>query len=130
MHGSGLNRLRAADRLRRASEFDRVFRCGTRVEGKLLKLVVASGKGSHARLGLAVGRRAGGAVQRNRAKRLLRESFRSGPRAQALDIVVLPKGGLLAWKQAAVAAELARLVERARRRLGQVAREGPAAAGH
>lgn len=50
----------------------------------------------HARLGLVVGKRhARRAVERNRIKRVIRESFRAAlPRLPAHDIVVLPARGV------------------------------------
>ena len=47
------------------------------------------------RLGIAATRRLGGAVRRNRAKRLVREIFRRNPAAAGLDIVVAPRRELL-----------------------------------
>jgi ribonuclease P protein component len=47
----------------------------------------------HCRLGLSVSRKVGGAVLRNRWKRLIREAFRtSRPRLpEGLDLVVIPR---------------------------------------
>lgn len=123
-------RLRAADRLRCAGDFRRVFRDGVRAEGRLLSLVAAPGRTPRARLGLAASRRLGGAVARNRAKRLVRESFRREPRECALDVVVVPKKGILECAQAEVAAEYRRLLERLRRRLEPKRRESASAAAH
>jgi ribonuclease P protein component len=51
----------------------------------------------HDRLGIVASRRLGGAVQRNRAKRLIREVFRLNKRSRTTgsDIVIIPKGELV-----------------------------------
>ena len=47
------------------------------------------------RLGIAATKKLGGAVQRNRAKRLIREVFRRNNGAPGFDVVVIPKRELL-----------------------------------
>lgn len=93
-----------------------------------MALVVAPGDAGRARLGLAASRRIGGAVQRNRAKRRLRECFRTQARLAALDVVALPKGGLNAAAPEDVRTEYRRLLEQLRRRLQSGRREKPVVA--
>jgi len=74
-------------RLSRSAEFDRVFRQGRSYGNRVLVLYgfprsestssggQGDGAASEPRLGLSVSRRVGGAVERNRVKRLLREAF-------------------------------------------------------
>ena len=67
--------LPRAERLRSRAEFDRLFRRGARVEGPAFVLLWRREPGPRA-VGFAVGRRLGGSVIRNRARRRLREAYR------------------------------------------------------
>ena len=54
------------------------------------------GEGDSARLGLSVGKRVGGAVERNRVKRVLREEFAriEGDLKPGVDYVVIARPGV------------------------------------
>ena len=82
-------------RIRRKKEFDLVFREGARAGDGLLVVIARPNGGPHPRLGLAVGRGVGGAVVRNRVKRLLRESFRLHRERlpEGHDLVVIARDG-------------------------------------
>ena len=63
-------------RLSRSAEFERVYRQGRSHANRYLVLYAfANASAQPPRLGLSVSRKVGGAVERNRVKRLLREAF-------------------------------------------------------
>lgn len=63
-------------RLRRTTDLRRVRRTGKSYAHPLLVLVVAASQTGDLRIGVEASRSVGGAVQRNRARRLLREAMR------------------------------------------------------
>jgi ribonuclease P protein component len=85
-------RLRARQRLKKRPEFRRVYDRGARTSGRSFTVFALPNNLQHGRLGVAATRKFGGAVDRNRAKRLVREIFRRHGRLTAgLDVVVVPK---------------------------------------
>jgi ribonuclease P protein component len=64
-------------RLRRGSDIDRVRSRGKSWSSRLLVLAILPNELDHNRYGFAVGKRVGGSVERNRAKRLMREAIRA-----------------------------------------------------
>lgn len=80
----------SAHRLRHKPEFDLIYREGRRLGDGNFLLIVRPNARQHARLGLSISAKAvGNAVNRNRVKRLLRESFRRHVhRLPPIDVVV------------------------------------------
>jgi ribonuclease P protein component len=110
-------------RLSRSAEFERVYRHGRSTANRHLVLYTfPNASASRARLGLSVSRKVGGAVERNRVKRLLREAFARVEQeldpAQDIVVVARPEIRELAERDGleGVSATLGELVERARLR--------------
>jgi ribonuclease P protein component len=98
----GVGRRGRRGRLSRSADFDRVYREGRSHATRHLVLY-AFPRGETAgdpRLGVSVGRKVGGAVERNRVKRLLREAFwvvaPQLPPGHDFVLVARPEAGALA----------------------------------
>ena len=81
-------------RLSRSAEFERVYRQGKSHANRFLVLYAFPRGGEEGpRTGLSVSRKVGGAVERNRVKRLLREAFaaRTGELPSGHDVVVVAR---------------------------------------
>jgi ribonuclease P protein component len=108
-------------RLSRSAEFDRVYREGRSHSSRYLVLYSFPREGDDAepRLGVSVGRKVGGAVERNRVKRLLREAFWASadalPDGHDFVVVARPDTGELAGREgeAGVEGALRELLEKA-----------------
>lgn len=110
-------RFRACHHLRKNAEFQRVYERRASASDARLLVFVLRNELPYARLGLSVGRKHGGAVVRNRWKRLLREAFRLSlaELPKGVDIVCIPRGGEPVLAELRVS--LTRLVARAMKRL-------------
>jgi ribonuclease P protein component len=91
-------------RLSRSAEFERVYRQGRSTANRQLVLYVfPTTSDGRPRLGLSVSRKVGGAVERNKVKRLLREAFArlEGELLDGHDMVVVarPPAGELAARE-------------------------------
>jgi len=128
MAAASAARLRPRERLTTGAEYRRVFRRGARVDSALFLLLAAENRQGHHRLGLAAGRRVGSAVQRNRARRLLRESFRKNKQEGAgggLDLVLVAKREIVDRSQGEVEREFRECLRSLAAR--SAGRRGPAA---
>jgi ribonuclease P protein component len=90
------NALPPARRIRRRGEFQRVFDAGRRAHGRYLTIIAAPASGPDSRLGIVASKKLGGAVVRNRAKRLIRQVFRTSTTPdRPSDLVIIPKQSVL-----------------------------------
>jgi ribonuclease P protein component len=109
-------KFRPDEHIRRRAEFQQVYERGARVHGRFSTLFLLPNKLPIGRLGIAATRKLGGAVARNRAKRLIREVFRRNNMASGFDVVVVPKRELLDASLTALEAEYRHNLERSLRR--------------
>lgn len=104
--------FRPTERVRRRDEYQRAYNQGRKLHSRFGTLFVIPNGTAAARLGIAATRKLGGAVERNRAKRLIRDVFRRNKIAPGFDIVVIPKRAILEVTQSAFETEFRRLLER------------------
>ena len=112
-------RFRPHEHIRRRPEFQKVYERGVKVHGRLATLFILANGTAVGRLGIAATKRLGGSVERNRAKRLIREAFRRHKIAPGFDVVVVPKRELLDASLAAIESEYRHNIERSLRRAGK-----------
>ena len=72
-----------------------MYERGVRLRGRYSTTFILRNEQGVGRLGIAATKKLGGAVQRNRAKRLIREVFRRNKIASGFDVIVVPKRELL-----------------------------------
>jgi ribonuclease P protein component len=121
--------FRKERRLRKRAEFVRGQSEGRRVSTAHFTLLVARSPRVDAasRLGVVVTRKIGGAVTRNRIKRLCRECFRSWPELlpNGIDLIVIAKSGAGALGLAEVRLEWERVASILKKRALEVLAQSP-----
>jgi len=108
--------FRRNEHIRRRVEYQQIYDRGVRIHGRYLTMFTLSNNLPIGRLGIAASRKLGGAIDRNRAKRLIREVFRRNKLAPGFDIVVIPKRELLDASLITLETEFRNTLERSLRR--------------
>jgi ribonuclease P protein component len=116
--------FRAHERIKTRAQFQKIYQKGVRVHGRFSTVFVLANELPIGRLGIAATKKLGGAVERNRAKRLIREVFRRNKVAPGFDVVVIPKRELLETSLTTLETDYRSTLERTLRR----GRIGPGAA--
>lgn len=108
-------RLGRSRRLTRPGSFREAYAQGRRWVGRFMVLWLRSGEDASLRLGVVTGRKVGGAVQRTRARRLLREAYRRNRHrfSGAVDVVLVGRRGILSAEWGELVDELMELAGRA-----------------
>ena len=110
-----------AQHLRAKSDFERVYDLKCKAADGVLLVFVARNGTAVTRIGLSVSKKHGGAIVRNRLKRLLREAFRLMQHQipAGLDLIAIPlakeKATLAAYEEA-----LVKITRRLMRRIDRV----------
>lgn len=104
-----MSRFAKSARLPRHADFDRVYRTGRRHFAGHMTVFYLGREENGPRVGLTVGRALGGAVERNRIKRRLREAVRLHLKelGAAVDVVINPKKSALQAEFAQLEGEVA-----------------------
>jgi ribonuclease P protein component len=110
-------RVQRKFRLTRSEDFKRVRRTGKSYAHPLVVLVAQASESAHpVHVGVAAGKTVGTAIQRNRAKRILREAMR--PLLEALpadwDVALIARPALVAATLEETRAALTHLLRRAK----------------
>ncbi|MGE3957857.1 MAG: ribonuclease P protein component [Vicinamibacterales bacterium] len=109
-------RFRTSERIKRRSDYQKVYDRGVKVHTKTFTLFRLPNGLEVGRLGIAATRKLGGAVVRNRAKRLVREVFRRNKPAKGCDVVIVPRRELLDASLVALESEFRNSLERSARK--------------
>ncbi|MCA1583920.1 MAG: ribonuclease P protein component [Acidobacteria bacterium] len=103
--------FRSDEHLRRRADFVAIYDRGRKTSGPLMTVFTRRSDRTGPRLGIAATRKLGGSVQRNLAKRLIREVFRHHKPAGGIDVVVVPRREMLDVPYVRLEAEFCALLD-------------------
>ena len=105
--------LRKEEKVRSRTDYLRISKEGERYQTEHFQVSICPNRLSFPRLGIAVGKRVGKAVERNRLKRIIREVFRLNKAAllPSSDFVITGKKGAAGLNFSQVAKELKGIIE-------------------
>lgn len=96
-------------RLLKKADYDHVFEKAKKIVTPMFILLYRPNQVGNARLGLAISKKMiAKSHDRNRVKRIMRESFRTTPNLTCVDIVMLARTGLGKVDKSMLAAQLSR----------------------
>ncbi|MBI5118500.1 ribonuclease P protein component [Candidatus Poribacteria bacterium] len=101
-------------RLTRQYEFLRLYRTGRKVSSEYLTVYARPAEGRQGKVGIVVSKRVGGAVERNRIRRVLREAVRTNPNEilEGTDLVIVTKNRALELRRPELVEQLLRLLRK------------------
>src|SRR5712692_2414536 len=104
-----------SDRILKRDLFRRVYEQGRKIQSRYFTAFLAANQTGNPRIGITVTRKIGNSVERNRARRLLREAFRKNKwlAPQGVDIVINVRRSLIEAGYRDVEGELVALLKRA-----------------
>jgi ribonuclease P protein component len=88
--------LRPQERIRKQSDFARIYKNGSRYRGRYFNLVYLTNDLNHSRIASVASKKVGNAVKRNKVKRWMRALFRrnKGLLNASLDLIMIAKPGM------------------------------------
>jgi ribonuclease P protein component len=105
-------RFFSGEHVRKRADFELIYKTGFKRSGRLMTMFTREREAGPARLGIAATRKMGDAVERNRAKRLVRELFRHNKPGAAMDIVIVPRKEMLEASYERIEAEFKSLLSK------------------
>lgn len=110
------NALRKARRLIKNNEYRLVYKHGSFAVGRMCVIYKMPVAKEHTRIGFVTGKKVGGAVQRNRARRLMKEVYRLHQHEirEGYHIVVVARAGINDTQYEQVEREMMRLFKKSK----------------